>query len=368
MTVSTSAIQASRLRGIDAARQGVERGNPANMVLLARSLAHEVVEHMDVQELSEGGCSEVAANWAQAATSLNRDDAVQSTIELIISRARMDAATGLRNLGFDAWNDLVREVLGIEPGAYAEGVDMLAEMVAEQADQLMSARALEALPEHALVEMSFIPDWDGKDLDAAVGGSGLRFSSRHTGLRTVECNEAFAQMLRFFNVSIAELMEAVKNLRPDEYDSFVDRVVRMKGWQSLSRVDVGRPSLMTAEGLITVLENASQYAIPNISFQVRLKSLLACDPARPIQLDAAENRYHVGCHDGFINGAGYMDTFQASGPVSIDLSKGVLISEDRWNSSLHSVYWHVKSAYRVSASQSSDDQLDLPRLLQRVAA
>jgi hypothetical protein len=370
MITTTPSLQISRLRGIDAARSGVSKANPAEMRLLARSLAHEVVDHMEVNQLSEGGsaCDRVADAWGRAAASLDRDATVSEVVREITQLTGMNPASGLQALGFGAWDDLVREALGLEEGVHTEGVDMLAQMVCDEAEVLMDSRAIEAIPEHAMVEMSFVPGWDGRSKDEAVDSLGLSYSSRNCGLRTVQCGPEFAQMLRFFNVSIAELLAVVKDLRPDEYDAFADRVVSMEGWQGLYHVDADRPSLMSAEGLLTVLENASQHALPNISFSVRLKSLLAIDPSRPIRLDCPGNRYHVGCHDGMVNGAGYMDTFEATGQVSIDLSAGALIGESRWNSSLSDVYWHNRSAYRVGISQPSEGQAEVSRLLERVGA
>lgn len=361
-------LNTSRLRGSEAALSAVVRATPVGMSLFARSLAHEVVEHMEVDQLDDDACALVAEAWARAAASGDRDATIAAVIPWIAQYSGMQPESGLKSLGFAAWDDLIRAALKLEVDVHAEGVDMLADMVSREAEALADSRSMEAIPERAMVEMSYIPGWDGKDADAAVDQVGLRYSSRHTGVGTVECGPQLASMLRFFNVSVPDLLAAVQRLRPDEYDAFADRIVEMPGWQSLSFVDQDRPGLMSAEDVITVIENTCQFSLPNLSFQVRLKSLLAVDPARPIQLDAAGNKYHLGCHDGFVNGAGYMDTFQAERPVSLSLSAGSLIGETRWKSSLTDVYWHVKSAYQVGVSQPSDDQLDISRLVQRMGA
>ncbi len=368
-TAETSRLNVSRLRGVDAARSAVIAASPAGMQALARSLAHEVVDRMEIPDLGDESCGKVAGVWGAAARGGDRDQAIFAVVDWIQRESGMSVSSGLRDLGFDSWDELAREAVGIQGGEAQEGVDMLAELVQMEAEAISGSRALEAIPASAMVEMSYIPQWDGVSADTAIEALGMRFLGPEGGVGSVECGPQLVAAMRFFNIAMPDLLAAVQKVRPQEYEGFAVRVAQKADELSIVKsIDYARPALMSAEDFIDVIENASDGAIPNISFQIRLKSLLACDPAQEIVLRAKGNKYHVGCREGFINGSGYMDTFEVSEPVSIDLTSGVLINESRWNSSLSDVYWHVKSEYRVEPSQPSDDQLDFHRFSQRVAA
>lgn len=365
-TSLASKLQISRLRGIEAARLAVSKVNLDGMRLFARSIAHEVVDHMEIPELSDRSCHALADVWAAAARGGDRDEAVSAVISWIEARAGITPASGLDRLGFEGWGDLVRAGLGLGEEDHPEGVDVLAELVASEAEALMGSRALEAIPSHAVVEMSYVPGWDGESPDEAVEQLGLSFTGPWCSVGTLNCGPQLDNLLRFANVSLPDFLAAVKLNRASEYEQFASRVQSYLRHASPPAADRSRAQLMSAEDLITVVENSCRSAIPNVSFQVRLKALIGCDPARDLVLESPTKAFHIGCHDGFVSGAGFMDAVKPTGPVVLDLQSGALISEQRWSYSLARVYGHVKSAFRVTLHQESEDQVDVLRMMSRM--
>jgi hypothetical protein len=374
--MTTLMIPAVQVRGVEQARQGLARADAKAFSLFARSLAHEVLAHCEVPELAgESSWNKAADVWARAAWQelhlggpYPRDAAVEAVLAWLEVTCPIQSETGLKALGWQSWCDAIRQLLEVPQGQTEEGVDLLAQMLEDEFNNQSVSRVTEAIPDQALVEMSFIPNWDGVNVEDLVDQLGLRYGRRVRSVASVEKNQAFARMLMAFNVSLADLTAAVEHTRPDEAGEYLasldDLPPDLK--RQVQRNDPSRAQLLQAGDLITVVENADDYAVPNVSFQARLRDLIAQDPARPMTLIPAGSGFHAGLHDGMVNGAGHMDTFNPSQELSIDLARGALISEDQWRVSPYKLYWHVKSAYRVSLSQSSGDQMDVIRVLERI--
>lgn len=364
------------VRGIDLARSGLEKADPSQLALFARSLAHEVLDRAEVPVLeSEDSWGQIADAWAQAVSRsaidglVVRDVAVSAALDWIASSYPICPTSGLRDLGWDSWYAAIHVLLDIEEGQHEEAVEMLAEMLDAEFEAQSVTRTMDSIPSYATAEMSFVPYWDGQDRDQLVGDFGLNYSSPKMSISSIVKDSNFARMLSIFNVSIPEMMAAVAEFRHDELEDFTESIKTLPPVMAayLQAEDQSLPKLMTAKDVITVVENAAQHAVPNISFQVRLRDLLAQDPGRPIVLESQNGKFHIGAHDGMMNGAGYMDSFKPTGPLCIDLTRGSVFSDKRWNATLHDVYYHRKSAYKVSLRQESGDQIEVARLLERVS-
>lgn len=235
--------------------------------------------------------------------------------------------------------------------------DVLADSLVERVQQLQYEDWIDEF-RSALAgrttELVYVPNWDGESVDTMIYELGLKASGWRQSLYADEIQpcEALAKFLRWINIGTDDLLVAVQEARPAEYDA----LVRHLGAFHVER-DPSRPSLVSPTQAIEIMENAVNNCVPMYHCEVDLGVLLGLDPNLPMAMATAKGKIHIGLHD-VVNGCGYLDTYDGNVVIPVDhLGFGWV---GRWAWGVDKVYGLVKSAVRVTPQTLREQQQEQP--------
>ncbi len=249
-------------------------------------------------------------------------------------RARLKAALVV----LADWESQFREAYanaGGQPGSKACTKAYLA-YVAEHDDDI-----LRMVPYGAHAEFRWIPGWNGRSLDDAIETHGMRSDRyRSTYLEDLQPDAWLTRFLQLVNVGTDALQAAARATRGAEGEKFAQRI---DAAQLFYGRDPSRPSLMSPEQVIAVLENGYINAVPVVHAEIEVRALLELDPTQPFVLSTAKKgEVHVGFHC-FVNGAGYLDTYP--GQVVVGPAERGFSSDERWSYGINKVYGLYRPAF-----------------------
>jgi len=227
------------------------------------------------------------------------------------------------------------------------GADPDDDVLFEQWVALNKNDAFNLIPSNLHAELCWIPEWDGANLDDLLGSHGIqsdRFNSNY--IEDVQPGNWLTVFLKLVNQSSEAIIAAAIAERGAEGKKFADKCQAI---EYDIKMDDSRPSLMTPMEVISAIENAYYMAVPMFHCFVNVKALLGSDPTKAMLMSSdRKGRVHLGFHE-FINGAGYMDTY--NGEVIIPANAIGFAGEERWKWGVNKVYGLVKSCFYTTPTE-----------------
>ena len=204
-------------------------------------------------------------------------------------------------------------------------------------------RAFDLIPSNLHGELCWVPGWDGFSLDTLMEEIGLRSTRfRSNYLEDVRPGRWLVELLKLGNCSSEALRAHCMGIG-DAGRSFSELIADRR-WKV--EADPLRPAVLSPENVVTIIENAIEWAAPMAHAEINVRALFEHDCTTPMFWSTAKGKVHIGLHDGVLSGAGYMDAYD--GYVLIPANETGFAGEARWHWGINKVYGVVKSYFKVT--------------------
>lgn len=208
-------------------------------------------------------------------------------------------------------------------------------------------RAFDLIPNNLHTDLVWVPGWDYKqdigDCLTELGLSSTRWKSPY--IADISPGEWLKNLLLLVNQSSDAVISAAIENNGEDGAMFAKRCQDASFSVNL---DASRPSLMTGNQVIDLIENSYYKAIPVFHCEVNLRALFACDPTKPIKMSTPKGQVHIGLHEPLV-GAGYMDSY--IGEIVIPSEATGFAAGLEWENSIDNVYGIKKASFNTKPVQ-----------------
>ncbi len=217
----------------------------------------------------------------------------------------------------------------------------------EQYAEIQDQEVMNLIPSGLHAELCWVPGWDEVDLDDLLYEFGLRSERcKSNYIEDVQPGKWLEVFLKMVNCNSVDLIAAAKARGP-EGRFFAEKCA--KADFKVSK-DQNRPQLLTADQVITSIENAYYQALPMFHWEINVRSLFEMDPTRSMKLSTDKRgEVHVGFHEPVMNGGGYLDTYPGEVIIPPDATGFLGAARVRWN--VNEVYGLYRPVFFVTPKQ-----------------